>query len=86
MQTEKWIVGTEYDEAAFTRLKCALISLRYNVQCGWVGTAASQDIHQWTADCLNGRLVIESETYIGLSVEGPTTLVAELRSQYERVV
>ena len=48
--------------------------------------AGSQDIYQWTADCLNGRLVIERETYIGLSVEGPMTLVAELRSQYEQVV
>ena len=84
METENWIVGAEYDEVAFARLKRALNLLEYDVQSGWSGMAGSQDIQQWTAIGPSGRLLVQSETYIGLSVEGPAALVAALRLQYEQ--
>lgn len=84
MQTEKWVVGEEYDDAAFVRLKHALRYLQYDVRDQWSGMAGSQDIQQWTVVSHNGQLVIESETYVGISVEGPTSLVAELRAQYKQ--
>ena len=84
MQAEKWVVGDEYDEVAFARLKHALGRLRYIVQDQWNGVAGSQDIHHWTAIGPDGQLTIESETYVGLFVEGASSLIAELQAQYER--
>jgi hypothetical protein len=86
MQTEKWVVGEEYDEVAFARLKRALGCLQYDVQDRWSGMAGSQDIQQQTVVSPKGQLVIERETYVGLSVEGLASMIAELRAQYEQVV
>jgi len=86
MQARKWVVGNEYDEVALTRLQQALGDLRYFVQDQWNGTAGSQDVHQWTAVGPGGQVTIESETYVGLSVEGPSSLITELQAQYERTV
>jgi hypothetical protein len=84
VRAEKWVVGEEYDEVAFARLKQALGGLRYIVQDQWNGMAGSQDIQHWTAVGPDGQLTIESETYVGLSVEGASSLIAELQAQYER--
>jgi hypothetical protein len=86
MQTEKWVVGDEYDEAALVRLKHALGELQYAVRDHWNGVAGSQDIQHWTAVGPGGQLTIESETYVGLSVEGPPSLIADLKARYEQTV
>lgn len=70
MQAEKWVVGDEYDEAAFARLKRALGDLQYSVRDRWNGVAGSQDIQHWTAVGPGGQLTIESETYVGLRLKG----------------
>jgi hypothetical protein len=70
MQAEKWVVGDEYDEVAFARLKRALSDLQYAARDQWSGLAGSQD----------------SETYVGLSVEGHPSLIAELKAQYKQTV
>ena len=86
MQPERWVVGAEHDEVAFARLMRALSDLQYAVQDHWSGMAGSQDIQHWTAVGPGGQLRIESETYIGLSIEGFSSLVAELQAQYEKTV
>jgi hypothetical protein len=86
MQAEKWVVGDEYDEAAFVRLKHALSELQYAVRDNWNGVAGSQDIQHWTAAGPGGQLTIESETYVGLSVEGTPSLIADLKARYEQTV
>lgn len=62
MLTEKWVVGEEYDEVAFARLKRALGFLQYEIRERSSGVAGSQDIQQWTVGSSKGRLVIENET------------------------
>jgi hypothetical protein len=62
MQLEKWVVGDEYDEVAFARLKRALGDLQYAVRDQWSGMAGSQDTAHWTAVGPGGQLRIESET------------------------
>jgi hypothetical protein len=84
MQAEKWVVGDEYDEVIFARLKRALSDLQYVVRERWDGVAGSQDIQHWTVVSPKGQLTIESETYVGLSVEGSSSLIAELKAQYEQ--
>lgn len=86
MQVEKWVVGDEYDEVVFARLKRALSDLQYAVRDQSSELAGSQDIQQWTAVGLGGQLKIESETYVGLSVEGLSSLVSERKAQYEQPV
>ncbi len=86
MQAKKWVVGNEYDEVAFYRLKRALDNLRYSVQDQWSGLAGSQDIQHWTVVGPGGQLTIESETYVGLSIEGLPSLIAEVQAQYEQTV
>jgi hypothetical protein len=86
MQSEKWVIGDEYDEVDFARLKRVLSDLQYTVRDQWSGMAGSQDVQQWTAVGPGGQLKIESETYVGLSVEGLLSLVAELQAQYEKAV
>jgi len=86
MQAEKWVVGDEYDEVVFASLKRALSDLQYAVRDQWGGLAGSQDIQHWTVVGPGGQLKIESETYVGLSVEGHPALIAELKAQYEETV
>lgn len=86
MQKRKWAIGDEYDEVAFARLKQALGDLHHSIRDGWSGITGSQDIHHWTAEGPGGRLIIERETYVGLSAEGLSSLVADLQAQYERTI
>jgi hypothetical protein len=86
MQEEKWVVGDEFDEAVFARLKRALSDLQYAVRDQWGGLVGSQDIKHWTLAGPEGQLKIESETYVGLSVEGHPSLIAELKAQYDQTV
>lgn len=86
MQAEKWVVGDKYDEAAFARLKRALDDLQYSVRDRWAGVAGSQDIQHWTAVGPSGQITIESETYVGLSVEGLPSVIADLKARYEQTV
>ena len=85
MSTETWVVGNEYDEAAFGRLKRTLAHLGYAVRDQGNAIGGSQELDRWTAEGPRGRLAIESETYIGLSVQGPAALVADLKAQYTEI-
>lgn len=86
MQAEKWVVGDEYDEVVFACLKRALSELHYAVRDQWSGLGGSQDIQHWTVVGREGQLKIESETYVGLSVEGHPSLIAELKAQYGQTI
>lgn len=86
MQPKKWVVGNEYDGVTFGRLKRALGNLRYFVRDQWSAVAGSQDIQSWTVVGPGEQLTIESETYVGLSIEGLPSLIAEIKAQYERAV
>lgn len=86
MHVEKWVVGDEYDEVVSARLKRALSGLRYAARDQWSGLAGSQDIQHWTVSGPEGQLKIESETYVGVSVEGHPSLIAELKARYEQTV
>jgi hypothetical protein len=80
------MVGDEYDEVVFARLTRALRDLHYSIRDQWSGLAGSQDIQQWTAVSPSGQLTIESKTYVGLSVEGPPSSIADLQARYEQTV
>ena len=83
MSTTSWVAGSEYKPEVLAKLGAAMRSLGYELHDSWDGVAGSQDIAHWEVMGPRGLLTIESETYIGVTVEGPTALVAELRRAFE---
>ena len=84
MISEKWIVGSEYDEKLFQALKSSLVALGFMLDSKWDAIVGSQDITSWKLVNSKGELTIESETYIGLSVTGTASLVQELKQQFSK--
>lgn len=80
---ETWVVGPEYDKKLRERLGEALKALHYDVPPGQWGIAGSQEVSVWEAHSKVGTLRIEAETYVGLSVAGPSGLVAAVRQRFE---
>ncbi|HEX6690236.1 MAG TPA: GNAT family N-acetyltransferase [Burkholderiales bacterium] len=78
----RWEVADEYDFEAFARLGRALGAMGFDVQDKLSGVAGSQDYSRWELTCPEGLVVVEAETYMGLSVEGPADLVSRLRERY----
>ena len=76
-------MGPEHDEKVFRRLGAALRALGFGLGEEWLAVAGSQDVSHWELHSPAGSLVVESETYVGLSVQGPADLVHRLRRQYE---
>lgn len=79
MTNAHWIVGPESDASLVAKLGSALLACHYSVDSATWGVGGSQELSTWTVSGPNGVLVVEAETYIGLSVTGDPGLVAELR-------
>lgn len=86
MEIERWQVADEYDDEAFDRLGRALGAMGFHLQGKLGGVAGSQDYSRWELSGPQGVLVVESETYMGLSVEGPPELVRQLRDRFRNRV
>ncbi|MDC7702039.1 hypothetical protein [Vogesella indigofera] len=82
MQTICWAIGEEYDDKALSRLGEALRSLNYEQIDTWQGLGGSQEICHWKLAGPDGYLTIETETYLGLTVEGPVRAMEQLRQRY----
>jgi hypothetical protein len=82
MDVEKWIVGDEYDQVALAGLGGALRDSGYELEDQWSAVAGSQDISHWEVRGPSGSLTIEVETYVGITVEGPSALISALRAAF----
>ena len=68
------VLGDEYDDALRAALRESLVSLgATGVSSDW-GVAGSQEVEHCEVLIGGKRLVIESETYIGLTVTGDVEL------------
>jgi len=83
MPTERWVVGPEHDETKFLHLGVVLRELGFDLGAKWDGLAGSQELHHWVVHSASGELTIESETYVGLSLEGPVELVQLVRQRFQ---
>jgi hypothetical protein len=81
---DTWVVGAEYDTASFKKLKVALHALGYHIGSESFGVGGSQAISTWHVSGPAGALVVESETYVGLTVRGPKELVAQVKESVLR--
>ena len=81
MSLNRWTIAPEYDADALHRLGTALKNLGFSLGSKW--NDGLGDISHWEVDSPDGRVVIESETYIGLWIEGPASLIQRIKSEYE---
>ena len=81
MDTETWVVGAEYEGPQFGKLGRALRELGYAPLPPEYGVGGSQEIRTWRAVGPLGELVVEAETYIGLTLSGPKLLVGSVRER-----
>jgi hypothetical protein len=83
MKVERWIACAEYEPEILAKLGVAMRSLGYELTDSWDGIGGSQDIAHWEVSGPRGDLTIETETYSGVTVEGPAALVAEVRERFQ---
>jgi hypothetical protein len=85
MESERWIVGAEYDQCLFSLLGKVLRALGYSADDSSWGVAGSQEVSSWLLRGPRGQLTVEAETYVGLSVVGQASLVSEVKAHFARV-
>lgn len=72
------ILGPEYDDLLRTRLHNAIRQMNgKSISCSW-GVGGSQEIDIELVQIGTEQIVIESETYIGLSIHGLEKLVDQI--------
>jgi hypothetical protein len=81
VSTKRWQIGPEYEADLFGKLGRVLHSLGYHVGEDWWGVGGSQEVSRWEISGPGGDLVVEAETYVGLSVSGPTELVSVIKER-----
>lgn len=83
MPIETWKAGPEFDNANQGRLKAVLLDLGYLPVSRWWGVGGSQEVSHWEFAGALGKLTVEAETYIGLTITGPDAAVKEVRVRME---
>ena len=75
---EEAILGPEWDEALLARLKAAVLAAKGTMSESSHAVAGSQEITTFAIVLPGGQLTATSETYMGLSIQGPAHLVEQL--------
>jgi hypothetical protein len=78
------VLGAEYDEALCRRLLDELRARGGHDIDKWSGVAGSQDITHLEVSIGGATLIVEVETYEGLSIEGPANLVSDIAAKVGR--
>jgi len=81
----KWTVGPEHEDTLYENLGEALQKQGFDLTDKWFGMAGSQDISRWIVKSNEGRLTIESETYIGLTVKGSKILIEKVKNEFNKL-
>jgi len=77
---KKLILGNEYDDALRHRLMAELATLGATIEGHQWGLGGSQIIQTTKLRLGKDSLVVESETYVGLSLTGPARVVDRVAS------
>jgi hypothetical protein len=72
------VLGDEYDNAVFQRLSKAVARLGGTIKRREWALGGSQEVTTFDIELPEGKLEAIAETYIGLSLCGPGTLVARV--------
>jgi hypothetical protein len=82
MNETQWNVGPEFDEALLRRLGATLRACGYAVDSKSWGVAGSQELSTWKVSGPRGVLLVEAETYMGVTVTGASPLIDELKNAF----
>lgn len=83
-ETQRIILGDEYDEVLREALHAVLLrNGAIDVDKSW-GIGGSQEIEILIISLGSDVITIEAETFVGLSVSGPKTVVEEIALQVRR--
>ena len=74
-------IGSETDDDLRRRLKAALKRLDARREFNWWGLGGSQEIAQERYQVLGGRLTVETETYVGITLSGEEAIVDGVQSE-----
>lgn len=75
--TVKIVVGDEYDEALRKAISVAISEIGAELVNKSSGLAGSQDLETLVINMDGSIVTIEAETFVGISVEGPESTVAD---------
>lgn len=78
------ILGDEYDEVLRKVLKEVLADLKADGEVGSWAVGGSQELARTEVSVEGERLVIESETYVGLTISGSRTLTDRVKALVEK--
>jgi hypothetical protein len=78
---ETWVVGAEFDANLQRALGLALMDLGFTLDDESWGVGGSQELRRWVVETPLGQLIVEAETYVGLSISGPVEVVSAVRRQ-----
>jgi len=78
----KWIIAEEYNSDALEKLKSILNTFDFDCSNAFSGVAGSQEVSHWELHSKIGSIVVELETYIGLSIEGDVKVIEKIKNEY----
>jgi hypothetical protein len=84
MESERWIIGPEYDRELVRIVRDVLKDVGYEEIDSWQGIGGSQEITHVEYEGHNGRLILEAVTFVGLSLQGPSDLISAVRREHEK--
>jgi hypothetical protein len=83
LKVEHWNIGPEFDGPLIARIRQFLTEFGFKQVDYWNGLVGSQEILHWEYSNPEGRLVLEAETYIGVTIEGPGPLVKKIKEAFQ---
>jgi hypothetical protein len=75
------VLGPEWDNQLRRKLVEALSARSGHARERLAGIAGSQDFEQVTIEIAGDVLIVEAETYEGLSISGPSALVESIQKE-----
>jgi hypothetical protein len=85
VDSDCWVVGLEYGPSDFARLERALWELGYALTDESYTVGSTHRVSKWRACSRAGQLYVQSEAHTGLTLSGPTMLVAQVKDCFGRV-
>lgn len=68
-------LGEEHDRKLTAALKATLKSMGAKRRRRWWGLGGSQELTETTYDLNGEKIIVETETYMGLKMRGPAAIV-----------
>lgn len=72
------VLGNEYDDKLRKRLLEVLRGMGAKSTDHWTGVGGSQELERLEVDLAGKTLIVEAETYIGLTITGDAALVDDV--------